>query len=260
MNKSILELHVEYFEELDKKLISLHDKSKKSGKKVPEYYPGLLPMFYRDKNLVSSDILITGINPSFTNSFYKSIESNIFSYDTFLKQSFVEQEVTIEKLIGIQESLIHGNKFNEHELKQIDYFNKIESFLNSVGYSGNWDHCDVFPIRCTSQQVFLKVLNEFDDYRSKAINLYLQHLIGNKYKLVFVFNRSASLFIRRSFNLIPSKNGIFSPNKIYGFYETDLLPNTKFFLFKILSGRNKPHPDEYERLVIFVSTYLQTIK
>ena len=172
----------------------------------------------------------------------------------------MEQEKIIEKLIGIQDSLIHGSEFNENELKQIDYFNKIECFINKVGYSGKWGHCDVFPIRCTSQQVFLKVLNEFDDYKSKAIDLYLQHLKVGKYKLVLVFNRSASIFILKSFNLIPLEKGIFSPNKIYGFYETDLLPNTKFFLYKILSGRNKPHTDEYEKVVKFVSTYLQTIK
>lgn len=109
-------------------------------------------MFYRDKNLGSSDILITEINPSFTNSFYKSIESNIFSYDTFLKQSFVEQDVTIEKLIGIQESLRYGIKFNEHTLKQIDYFNKIESSLNSIGYFRDWDHFDIFQL-----DVFLSI-------------------------------------------------------------------------------------------------------
>jgi hypothetical protein len=260
MNKSILELHAEYFEALDKKLIRLHNESIKSGKKVSEYYPGLLPMFYRDKNPVSSDVLISGINPSFTKSFYKSIDSAIFSYDAFLKQSLVEQEITIEKLIGIQESLKYGSGCNENKLNQIAYFKATVSLLNSVEYSGKWDHCDVFPIRCTSQQVFLKVLNEFDDYKSKAIDLYLHHLKVGKYKLVLVFNRSASLFILKSFNLIPSKNGIFSPNKIYGFYETDLLPNTKFFLYKILSGRNKPHTDEYEQLVKFLSTYLQTIK
>jgi hypothetical protein len=175
MNKSILALHSEYFEELDKKLIQLHNESQKSRNPSSVYYPGLLPMFYRDKNLVSSDILISGINPSFTNSFYKSIDNDIFSYDSFLKQSLVEQEAIIEKLIGIQDSLIHGSEFNENELKQIDYFNKIECFLNKVGYSGNWDHCDVFPVRCTSQQIFLKALNQIKEYKSKLIDLYINH-------------------------------------------------------------------------------------
>ena len=139
----------------------------------------------------------------------------------------MEQEKTIEKLIGIQDSLIHGGQINDNGLKQINYFKAIQSFLNSVKYSGSWGHCDVFPIRCTSQQLLLKVLNEFDDYKSKAIDLYLQHLKKGKYKLVLVFNRSASHFILKSFNLIPSKNGIFSPNKIYGFSYSPLLYQAK---------------------------------
>lgn len=260
MNELILALHNKYFKALDKKLIKLHDESQKSGRPVSNYFPGLLPMFYRDKKTTKSNILISGINPSFTNSFYTSIDNSIFSYEAFFKQSIDQQEKTIDKLIGIQESLIYGIEYNENRLNQIAYFKAIETLLNLVDYSGKWDHCDVFPIRCTSQQLFLKVLNEFDDYKSKAIDLYLQHLKGGNYKLVLVFNRSASLFIRRSFNLIPSKNGIFSPKKFYGFYETDLVPNTKFFLYKILSGRNKPHSDEYDQLVKFISKYLKTIK
>lgn len=260
MNKSILELHGKYFKALDEKLIELHNESQKRGRPISNYYSGLLPMFYRDKTPQNGQILITGINPSFSNSFYKSIDNAIFSYDSFLKQSLVEQEATIEKLIGIQDSLIHGSEFNENELKQIDYFNKIECFLNKVGYSGNWDHCDVFPVRCTSQQIFLKALNQIKEYKSKLIDLYIDHLKVNKYKLVFVFNSKASLFIRNNLDLMPVKVDIFSRNKTYGFYQCEHLPGTMFFLFKMLSGQNPPLKEEKETLIEVVSAYLQNGK
>jgi hypothetical protein len=257
MNKSILALHAEYFGALDKELIRLHNQALKSGKKVSEYFPGLLPMFYRDKNSATSDVLISGINPSFTNSFNMSFDNTIFSYEAFLKQSLVEQEITIEKLIGIQESLIQGKKFNEDEFKQIDYFKKIQFFLNSIQYTGTWDHCDVFPIRCTSQKVFLEALGQMKEYKMSLIDLYINYLKSKKYKLVMVFNRSASDFIRINLNLKPTKNNIFSRNKTFGFYKTEQVPGTQFFLFKMLSGQNPPNKEEKEKLIEVVSTYLQ---
>lgn len=260
MNKSILALHAEYFEDLDKKLIKLHAETQKNGKKVSDYYPGLLPIFYRDQKTGNSEILISGINPSFTKSFYKSIDIAIFNYYAFLKQTFAKQEVIIEKLIEIQDSLIHGGQFNDNELKQINYFKTIKSFLNSVEYAGSWDHYDIFPIRCTSQHLFLKTLEQFEGYKLKAIDLYQKNIKKKKYKLVLVFNRSASQFILKNFNLMPTTNGIFFPNKIYGFYESNLFPKTKFFLFKMLSGRNRPNKQEYEILTEIVSKKLQEIQ
>lgn len=70
-----------------------------------------------------------------------------------------------------------------------------------------------------------------------------------KYKLVFVFNSRPSLFIRKNLNLIPVKVDIFSRNKTYSFYQCELLPSTKFFLFKILSGQNQPLKEEKEKLI-----------
>lgn len=49
MNKSILQLHIEYFKELDKKLISLHNESKRSERKFRNIIQDYSPCFIETK-------------------------------------------------------------------------------------------------------------------------------------------------------------------------------------------------------------------
>ena len=75
-----------------------------------------------------------------------------------------------------------------------------------------------------------------------------------------MFNSKASLFIRKSLNLMPVKVDIFSRNRTYGFYQCEHLPGTKFFLFKMLSGQNPPLKEEKEKLIEVVSAHLQNLQ
>ena len=201
-------------------------------KREKNYYPNLVPMFYKDFEETTNKILFVGINPSFSLKMYSDIDKDIFSYSLFKEKNIDVKITLIEELIKIQEGLIYGNY---NKVKQIQYFKHLDSFSQKIGFQNSWDHFDLFPNRCTNQGIFTKALmqTEFNDYKKKCITRFNKIVNENNFRAVFILNKASSNFSRE--NLLGLK--IFESfkefkNPTYGLYH---LNKTPFILFKQLS-------------------------
>lgn len=227
LNKQIVQSHINFYQSFDKNLTS------KARQLNINYYGNLLPMFYREFNNVDDKILFVGINPSFNYKMHKGIDKKIFQYDFYIQQNEKQQKETINNLIEIQEGLKYGNK---SLIKQISYFKCLESFSNNIGFCNHWVHYDIFPIRCTSQNLFKNVLNqkEFELYKSEFLKTFLKIVNENKFKAIFIFNLQSSIFIKDNIpELVLNQRFIGLKNEIYGHYH---LNKTPVILFKQLTG------------------------
>jgi hypothetical protein len=227
LNKQIIESHKIFYQQIDRELAS-----KAIQLNLP-YYGNLVPMFYRDFTNIADKILFVGINPSFSLKMHKGLDKDLFRYDLFSEKDKNQQKEIINNLIKIQDGLKYGDKA---EIKQIGYFKCLESFSQKVGFYNNWLHYDLFPIRCTSQNLFKTVINqkELENYKSQFLDRFLTILKSNKFKAIFIFNLQSSIFIKDNIpelELVQKFAGF--KNEIYGIYN---LNKTPVILFKQLTG------------------------
>jgi hypothetical protein len=207
----------------------LEEYSSKKGKK---HISDIVPMFYNNFNETSDKILFVGINPSFSKNFYSSIDHNLFKYSFFRSKDFDEKASIVNELIRIQEGLINGN---QNDVSQIQYFKQLQKFAIKIGYENSWNHFDIFPNRCTDQEIFIKVLekDDFNEYKHACIKRLENLLQTHPFKAIFILNKASSIFVKNNFNNL-TKIRQFSEfrNDIYGIYEFNKSP---IILFKQLS-------------------------
>jgi hypothetical protein len=218
LNNFILENHSTHYSNIDRLL------STEANRRGISYFNNLLPMFYDEFVNSSNKVLFIGINPSFNDSMHSGVDLDFFRFDLFKGRSKDDQINIINSLVKFQHGLKHGNNNGQ---KQIPYFKSLESFSNNIGVGNNWEHYDMFPIRCTRQDLFKSILNkkEFIEYKSTFLNLFLDLLKLNKFKAVFVLNSDSSNFILENFNEIKFIKSIegFKINK-YGLYSLYGIP------------------------------------
>lgn len=237
LNKQIIQSHKKFYQDIDKALALKASQFKLS------YHGNLVPMFYRDFVNITDKILFVGINPSFNFKMHKGLDQDLFRFDLFNKKDESEQKIIINNLIEIQEGLKYGNKA---EIKQIGYFKCLETFSQKIGFHNNWLHYDLFPIRCTSQNLFKTIINqkEVEKYKSQFLDRFLTIVKLNKFKAIFIFNLQSSQFIIENIpqlELYQRFTGL--QNDIYGLYN---LNKTPVILFKQLTGGGtKNYEKEY---------------
>jgi hypothetical protein len=253
-NRQILALHRTYATKINEELAKVHPSDKDA------YNPDLLPMFYDDFDISKNEILISGINPSFSKLHHGGLDQNIFSTRRFNQlPSHTKQSEEIDELIRIQKCLKFGGA-DCKTLKQIDYFNKVEHFASNVSYPNAWDHYDIFPHRHTNQKYFLKAVYKVDGYKQAALEIFKSLLESKRYKVVCIFNGgSCDLLLNKKTKFFDLKPLGVSPfkNRKYGFYEAKIGEHKqKFFLYKVISGQGQPGPDERDEMFEKFCEYL----
>jgi len=239
LNWDILENHKFVYSNLNKSLKELAN-----TRGIP-YHEDLVPMFYSDFSKKTGKILIVGINPSFNDKIHKGYDKNYFKYTSFNKLDENEKSQKIKDLIELQEGLITGKVKNQ---KQIQYFKKIELFSNEIGFNNSWSHYDIFPIRCTNQNLFISCINQnqFKKYKSDQLKKFNSIIDKNNFKAIFILNKVSSCFLRdeiQEMKFIKKFNDFKDP--IYGLYK---IKNTPVILFKQLS-QGATSNTEFEKLI-----------
>lgn len=238
LNKKILNLHKDFSDAINEQLRKVHPQD------AGQFKDDLLPMFHDEFDGGGNKILISGINPSFSDLHHGRLDQNIFNTKRFWALKPQEKQCeAIQELIRIQRCLMFGNDPMK-QLEQIDYFKKAEHFAANVGYQLGWDHLDIFPHRYTKQKYFLKAINNIDSYKNAALEIFTGFLEAKKYKVVCIFNGGSCniLLSKRNkiLNLEPIKIGLFR-NRKYGFYKALIGSHEqKFFLYKVISGQGQP--------------------
>lgn len=227
INQEIIKEHYKMYSLIDNLL-----EERAYKKKIP-YFKNLVPMFYNDFIRNHKKILFIGINPSFNYDFHKWVERDLFNFEIFKNKSDDEQLEIINQLIEVQNELKHGYR---NKTNQITYFKTLDKFSNNIGYSQNWDHYDLFPIRCTNQKIFNSILNEseLENFKSTFINLFLKIIEETKYDIIYILNKDSSKFIfenLKELQFIKPING--AKNSMYGLYS---LNRRNIVFYKHLSG------------------------
>lgn len=227
INKDILEISKKYSCTIDKEA-SAYAKSKNI-----QFHKDVVPMFYPQFEDVEKTILFLGLNPSLTQEIKNSLENEkILSFSDFLNNRN-SQAAILERLINFQEEL-KGKKVGG---KIIPYFKSINNFFTDLEMAHlGWDHYDLFPFRCTSHKIPLKLLKDYDlaEYHSASINRLKMILKNLKFKVIISLNRNVSEILKKELGLVAKENTSEQfRNPLYGKYDYD---GITIYLFKQLSG------------------------
>jgi len=227
LNKVIYKLHEENHEIIEKLLEQYF---------VSDFEKDIVPLFFDDYlNIKEEKILYIGLNPSLTKKNSNNLKSQKIDSFKYLKSKTDKyKSEIIDKLINQQNSLKYGNN-------TIDFFKSINDFnINLKKY--DWIHYDLFHIRLTKQQYFIKIIesSKLENYKTSCIDLLKKIINSPKIKAIICLNSKTSIYLSKSLDLKLILEGGFR-NKLYGLYEYD---RKKVFLFKQLTGGGTTNPEK----------------